>query len=129
MKKLMIVLLSIAFSMSANAASFMCRDYTDTLLKADAGIRSMVTNVRTDPKGYTVSQNGVFKKTLMFTNPRFDQLDKFASNPDGMIYRKVTDYGKPYFIVMINSKPEKVGEKPGENPIQRIVTLGNCTER
>ena len=139
MKKLIVVTLALAFSMGAQASSIMCKNYTDNLvdmaidgpeaIKSDEPIRSMVTHVRINPNGYTVLQNDRFSKNLDFTNPRFKQgMDKFASSPKGMIFRKVDGGGYPYFIILTTPKEERVGQKPKDNPINRMVTLGNCTE-
>ena len=141
MKKLIVVALAMVFSVGANASGFMCKDYTDNEvdssaatfeqgLKSNNPIRSAVTTVRVNPDGYTVVQNDVFKKQLNFTNPRFKQgMDKFASAPKGMIFKKVDGNGGPYFIVLTTAKEEKPGEKPKDNPLTRMVTLGNCSER
>ena len=141
MKKLIVVALAMVFSVAANANSFMCKDYTDNEvdssaatfeegLKSDNPIRSAVTHVRVNPDGYTVVQNDVFKKQLTFTSARFKQgMDKYASSPKGMIFKKIDGDGNPYFIILTTAKDEKVGEKPKDNPLTRMVTLGNCSER
>lgn len=135
MKYLITVLLALVFSATVQAEGFMCRDYTDHSIKATnpsdsvARVKSMVTNIRVNPNGYSISANGVFKKNLTFTNPRFGQLNKFASNDDGMIFKKAGTDGKPYFMVVTTVGPERADEEPNENPINRMVTLGNCTER
>ncbi len=143
MKTLMIVvamMFAVVGSVQAGNGSFMCKDYTDNKVNISASyledayetdnpIRSMVTNLRSDTNGYTISQNGLFKKRISFTNPRFDQLNRFASSSKGMIFRKSDGAGNPYFIIMMTSKDEKVGEDPKSNPINRMITLGNCIER
>lgn len=141
MKKLIVVILAAVFSVGVQASGFMCRDYTDNLVNVDAAtpeegiledapVKGLVTHVRVNPDGYTVIQNDRFPKDLKFTNARFKQgMDKFASAPKGMIFKKTDGNGMPYFIVLTTPKDEKAGEKPGSNPINRMVTLGNCTER
>lgn len=138
MKKLIVVALTLAFSMGAHASGYMCKDYTDNLVNIaaasieegsleDAPVKGMVTHIRTNPDGYTVVQNDRFKKDLKFTNDRFKQLPQYASNGRGMIFKKTDGNGMSYFIVLTTPKDEKVGEKPETNPINRMVTLGNCS--
>lgn len=140
MKKLIVVALASVFSMGAHATGFMCKDYTDNLVNIeainieagtleDAPVKGLVTHIRTNPDGYTVVQNDRFKKDMKFSNERFKQLPQFASSKTGMIFKKTDGDGQPYFIVLTTPKDEKVGEKPGSNPINRMVTLGHCAEK
>lgn len=140
MKKLIVVALALAFSTGAHAAGYMCKDYTDNLVNIaaasieegsleDAPVKGMVTHIRTNPDGYTVVQNDRFKKDLKFANERFKQFPQYASSPKGMIFKKVDGNGQAYFIILTTPKDEEVGEKPESNPINRMVTLGNCEAR
>jgi len=140
MKKLIVVALVSVFSMGAHANGFMCKNYTDNLVNPtaatpeegfleDAPVKSLVTHIRANPDGFTVVQNDRFKKDLKFTNESFKNLPQFASNKKGMIFKKVDGNGQPFFIVLTTPKDEKIGQKPKENPINRLVTLANCSER
>lgn len=138
MKKSIVVALTLAFSMGAHASGYMCKDYTDNLVNIaaasieegsleDAPVKGMVTHIRSNPDGYTVVQNDRFKHDLKFANEHFKQMPQFASNAKGMIFKKTDGNGAAYFIVLTTPKDEKAGEKPKDNPINRMVTLGNCS--
>lgn len=138
MKKSIVVALALAFSMGAHAKGYMCKDYTDNQVNIaaasieegsleDAPVKGMITHIRSNPDGYTVVQNDRFKSDLKFTNERFKDLPQFASNTRGMIFKKTDGNGQAYFIIPTTPKDEKAGEKPKENPINRMVTLGNCS--
>jgi hypothetical protein len=140
MKKSIVVVLALAFSMGAHANGFMCKDYTDNVVDINAAtpeagtftddpVKGLVTHIRSNPDGYTVVQNDRFKKDLKFSSERFKELGNFAASKTGMIFKKTDGNGNPYFIVLTTPKDEKPGEKPSSNPINRMVTLGNCSEK
>lgn len=114
------------YAYTDNEVDYSVKDIKDAV-KTDNAVQKEVTEIVITGTGYTVKKNKAFTEDVVmpFPDPQV-QLDNFASNSTTMIFRKRSDNNLPYFIVLSTAHPAKSGEKPSDNPINRMVTLAQC---
>lgn len=123
----------------STATTYTCYSYTDNKvdptvenfadgLLTDSPIQEKITTIERSAQGYTIKKNELFEEDVVLTNPEMKALGNFASNQTTMLFKKRSPNFLPYFIVLTTSKPIKADEKPGDNPIDRMITIAQCAQ-
>lgn len=113
------------YSYTDNRVDSTVENFEDGLL-TDSPTQEKITEIVVSDKGYTIKKNELFDKDMVLTNPEMAVQSNFASNTTAMLFKKRSPNFLPYFIVLTTSQPAKPNEKPGDNPIDRMITIAQC---
>lgn len=118
-------------------STYTCHAYTDNQVNPDSDnfedglitdnpMQDGEITIERSELGYTIKKAKPFDEDVVLTNPEMGKLGNFASNQTTMLFKKRSPNDLPYFIVLTTGKPASVGEKPADNPINRMVTIARC---
>lgn len=111
--------------------NYVCHKYTDNGIDANLGqytsegpVTLLDTEVTQNKEGFNIGKNSLFPEGNNLINPVGGSISGQAGNKDSMIFKRLDDDKKLYFIIyLFDTDPESDGE------INRAVFLADCEKK